>query len=308
VDVGRGAASTVLVLSSGRGGSTWLGELLNFDHRYRLIFEPFHPAQVPAARDVVYRYLPPEDPAPAVRDLVAPVLAGRRHHHWADKRNTRRVATRRLVKEIRLTNLVPWLDRQFPEMPIVFLLRHPVAVAYSRQVANPDPEHARPWWSLEEFRRNPELLAGPLAAYGDVIRAHAEDPSPLARLVLRWCLENHVPVHQAPSHRAAFVFYEDLVLRPEETLARVFPLAGRPFRPEVLDHLDEPSRETTSGRLDAVADRQALVHSWRREVPAAEQRHLLDLVAAFDLGHVYGDDALPLLAPGDLRPAPGGPA
>ena len=43
IDLNYSPSNTVLIAGSGRSGTTWLSEILNYNNDYRSIFEPFYP-------------------------------------------------------------------------------------------------------------------------------------------------------------------------------------------------------------------------------------------------------------------------
>ena len=115
------------------------------------------------------------------------VLTGRIRNPIVDAFNAYRLPNRRLVKEIRATNLLPWIHTHFPEVPVIYLLRHPIAASWSATELGWKPY-------ISEFLRQPRLMDGPLAPYRDVVARHGDDPDLFHRHVLRWCLENSVPI------------------------------------------------------------------------------------------------------------------
>ncbi|HZM95343.1 MAG TPA: hypothetical protein VFB92_18065 [Vicinamibacterales bacterium] len=38
---------SIFLAGTGRGGGTWLSEIINQNNEYRLVFEPFHPKRAP---------------------------------------------------------------------------------------------------------------------------------------------------------------------------------------------------------------------------------------------------------------------
>ncbi len=303
VDIAPRADRAVLITGSGRSGSTWVMEALNFDGRYRIVFEPFRELSTAIARDIPYRYLPPTREEPRIEGACRIILSGRLRTGWSDALNKRRIASRRLVKEIRIANLLPWLSNHFPEVPVIHLVRHPLAVAESRQFLNPKQEILYNWWTVEPFVRHPELIEGPLAPFVDVIAANAENPDWLRRFTLRWCMENYVALAMADSHLALIAFYEDLVIDPRTEFERLLRHLGRPFEDRMLPGLGSLSAHANPRRrkLDSIDH----LSGWQRRLEPAQRRELLEIVDAFGLGHLYGDHPTPRLKPEDLRRAGG---
>ena len=119
LDLGHRIGDTTLVVGTGRSGSTWLAEILNHRNEYRLVFEPFRSDRVRKARPFRRgHYIDPADQDHPLSRTIDSLLAGRVRSWWTDRQNRRRVATRRIVKEIRITNLLPWIRARHPALPI----------------------------------------------------------------------------------------------------------------------------------------------------------------------------------------------
>src|SRR5581483_1278886 len=187
---------TVLVVASGRSGSTWIAEVIN--HRGE--------------------YLEPGEQQHPLARTVDALLAGRVRGWWTDAHNRRRLVRRRIVKEVRLTNLLPWLRARHPGLRIVYGVRDPVAVA-------------RSWlelgWGddLDDLLSQPALLTqfpgleqtlAHVARHGDALERH----------VLRWCLENAIPLRAHAELDLHLVVYERLRAEPEREAARLFAYLG----------------------------------------------------------------------------------
>lgn len=272
VDLNDDYRRSILISGSGRSGSTWLAQLVNHRNEYRLIFEPFRRDRSSVASSIPYGlYLEPSQIATVESQAVEAVLRGRVRDSWSNWHNRRRIASRRIIKEIRATNLMPWIHTRFPELPIVYLLRHPIAVAAS---------WTRLGWRdyLDEFVRQ-EPLMGRLAAVRPVIDEIIRVGRPFERHVLRWCLENVIPLGDLHEGDAHVVFYERLVADPEAELRRLFRFLGKPFDPLVLDSVDVPSPLSYPGTGVALAD--------------ADRARALEIVRAFGLDRLYGADEAP---------------
>ena len=129
--------------------------------------------------------------------------------------------------------LVPWITANWPETPLVLILRHPCAVTAS-QVKWEGAWPAK----LDRFLAEPELMADHLEPYRDLIEGTTD---PFDQHVLVWGLENLVPLRGLGPGQAHVVFYEDLCLRPEPTLERLFGFLGRPVTDDALARLSRPS-------------------------------------------------------------------
>jgi hypothetical protein len=283
-------ANTLLLVGSGRSGSTWLSEVLVETFACRLIFEPLRRDRVPLAANVAWgSYVDPRHPDPEIQRVLDRILAGRIRSRWADHFNVYRFPRRRLVKEIRATNLLPFVRTRFPQIPIIYLLRHPVATAWSATELG--------WASfLSEFLRQDSLMDGPLAPYREVIDRHGDDPDPFHGHVLRWCLENAVPIGLLPPGSVHVVLYENLVEDPHGELRRLAAYLGT-FGEHTWDF--DPSRPTVD-RPSAANYRQTPVmtagerlQSWVGVVPRPSVERAVALLEEFGLDRVYGASVRP---------------
>ena len=133
VDLNDDYRNTVILSGTGRSGTTWVANLLNYDNDYRYMFEPFNHSMLNIIKkEEELPYLRPTNIDPRIYGLVKKVLSGRIKSSWINKYNRKLIARKRLVKEIHMNLTLKWIKLNFPEIPIILLLRHPFAVAYSK--------------------------------------------------------------------------------------------------------------------------------------------------------------------------------
>lgn len=274
-DLGR----TVLLAGSGRSGTTWVTELLNIDRDFRVVFEPFDSRFNPSWVQT-RQYLEPGDEAPAFEATVRQALDGTLSNPWVDAHNTALRPGLRLVKAIRANLFLGWLAERFPEVRIVYLLRHPLAVALSREQMN--------WGAGINQLTGQSRLVERLGAKSAWLR---EERDPFLRQVLLWCVENAVALEAMPS-RAHVVYYEDLCVAPEAAAGAMFAALGLPV-PGGLAHAAERPSALSRGH-SAVLLGQRPVDAWVSKVDAGRRADALRYVEAFGLGHLYGDSPLPI--------------
>jgi hypothetical protein len=296
LDLRHDASCSLLLAGSGRSGTTWMAEVLTDALHCRLVYEPLRVQSVPWAWPVrPGQYLAADDdPDPALADVLDKILTGRIRNRFADKYNTVRLPGLRLVKEVRITNVLPWIVRHYPRTPVVYLLRHPVPLAWSvTELGWPG--------KLDEILAQTALMEGPLAPFGDVIREAAASPDHFHRVVLQWCLENAVPIRRLEAGDVHVVFYENMVDDAWAELERLRVFLGRfgsgrwDLRMDAVKNVARPSHSknrgtdvrSASGRLDA----------WLDEVPGDRIEEALSLVSAFGLDRIYGSASRPLISP-----------
>src|SRR5436190_17299112 len=127
LDRNRTPSRAVLVLGSGRSGTTWLAETIARQHKSRLVFEPFHPRL--GVPEESLRLFPPEDDDPAFELAVERVLSGRARSVQIDQVLLARLPRGRVIKDVHASNLLPWFRARHPGVPIVFTVRNPIATS-----------------------------------------------------------------------------------------------------------------------------------------------------------------------------------
>ena len=280
----------VWVFGDGRSGTTWVSDLVNWDERYREMFEPFHPGLVRGMREMrPQQYIRPDDAGHRFLRRAAGVFSGRLCTPSTDHANWRLSYRGLLIKDIFANLLACWASRQFPAVKPVLLIRNPFAVALSKF-------KRRNWhWLTDpcELLRQETLVHDHLQPFEDVIRGVGDDF--ILRQVLIWAVLHYVPLRQFEPGRLCIVFYEDLVRHPERELSRLF----RYLKPDAADSMVQgalkivarPSRVTMGEKKTAGGPWP--VGRWRKEVSAQQLREGLEILAHFGLDQLYGDDATP---------------
>lgn len=294
VDRGGDPADTVFLAGGARSGTTWLSELINYDNAYRYMFEPFGVRQL---GDFWYgSYLRPDDDDDATRERAEIILSGRFHDPWVDQFNKRFAVERRLVKEVRANLWIKWLRTQFPQVPIVLIMRHPIPTVRSRfkryfdakdkSVIDTDPAKR-----TAEFRHyllgQRALVEDYLAPFKDVIE---NAQTVWDQRLLVWCVQNYVPLRQFRAGEAYIAFYESFCLDPIGELRKLFAFLGRDVDDAAAKRVWKPS---PMARYDTMPDPATLVSGWTKKVPPEDVARAVELLKLFGLDDVYGADPLP---------------
>ena len=126
--------NTIFLAGSGRSGTTWLSNIINYNNDFRMMFEPFHPKYTKAkgSKQLIFKYLRPDNNNDVFFDIVYEILSGQVKNDWIDQFNRKFLCSKRLIKEIRSNLLLKWMKQKFPMFQVVFIMRHPCAVALSR--------------------------------------------------------------------------------------------------------------------------------------------------------------------------------
>ena len=295
VDLAGRPSRSVIIFSSLRSGSTLLAEVLVERDGQRLIFEPLRWDAVAISRNIPpCRFVDPESDDPTLDRIFETILSGRIRSLWVDQGNTSRLPRGRVVKDCYGTNLAPYVATHFPEVPLIFLLRHPLATAYSIVSLG--------WLDdLEVILDQRELITRHFAAQAPLIDAVvAAERHTVPSLVLRWCLENYLPINLLSRQSTHVVFYEDIVRSGEAELARLADFLSRRspalwsgWQPD-SSLLARPS--ATSWRDgDRPPTPEQRRRGWQDAVAPAEVRRSMEILGAFGLDRLYGPGPNPLV-------------
>jgi hypothetical protein len=293
LDRAGGPSRSVMIFSSPRSGGTLLGEVLAHHDRQRFMFEPFWGGAVGESRNLSRgRYADPESDDPELNSTLETALCGRIRNMHVDRGNTSRFPRGRVIKDCYATNLAPYLAKHFPEVPLILLLRHPVATAESAVALGWNDD-------LDAFLDKRDLIPGQFAAQAPMIESLvASERHTVATFVLRWCLENYLPLQMLSRTSTHVVFYEDLVRSGEAELDRLAMFLRRrspelwsQWRPDPV-LLERPS--ATSRRRDSTPRPEQLLRGWQDKVSPAVLERSLEILEAFGLDRLYGLQPDPL--------------
>ncbi len=186
-DDDRDMRHSLLIAGTARSGTTWLAELLGARLPCRIMFEPFNPRKVPAYAGFSYfQYMRPDDDHPALEDFCRRVFTGDIRDPWIDRQVDRLFPRYRIIKEIRANLLLKWISNRFPEVPILFIIRHPCAVVASRMQLGWDTDA-----DIAEFLAQPELVQDFLEDKRDLIESCQ---TPAEKHAVIWAISNLVPL------------------------------------------------------------------------------------------------------------------
>jgi len=277
-------SDTWVLAGSGRSGTSWLAEILVAALDYRYLWEPFHPERVPAMKRVLPSrspFVPPEEKNAALEAEVAQVLSGRISNPWINSRSPlwrNRPYPGRVVKDIRINGMLPWLVRHFPDPHYVLVFRHPYAVVQSRVKLGWDAQ-------LQAYFGQAPLWEE-LAPYRALLE---QAQTPWEQQTLRWCIETYLPLRKLQPGEVTLYCYEELLRQaresPEQLLGMLLGAEGQ--RPEKI--AARRSSSSTTG-LEQAWQR---LENWEEQLDPERMACTLDCLKAFGLDKLYGKGAFP---------------
>lgn len=234
----------ILLLGTGRGGTTLLMDALAQGFSAVPIFEPMAPHATWQNRlrlpDHGYVRLGPDDQHSHLRRIFKQALAGRLWNRWTlghstvrDARQSKRV----VVKEVRANRMVGWLQTSFPEAHLVVLIRNPVSVVDSMMRA----PHG---WSRMSWSQVVPPAAQALGlSVGDLPGPRASKALWLASL---WIADTRLALLESGPTTSVIAF-EDCLAHPHRILG-TFADFGDLRLDLAVSRLQVPSRTASAGR------------------------------------------------------------
>lgn len=116
-----------------------------------------------------------------------------------------------ITKSIRLNLNIKCIRERFPEIPIIFIIRHPNAVILSKK---------RLGWIGSELNlilKNNEFMRNFLSPY---LKHLTGKESNLIKNTYLWCIENIIPLSNLKPNEFCFITYENLVVDFKTKLKR----------------------------------------------------------------------------------------
>ncbi|MEM9006736.1 MAG: sulfotransferase [Cyanobacteria bacterium P01_F01_bin.86] len=289
IDYSSDYRDAVFLAGVSRSGTTWLSDVLNYKNQYRYMFEPFYPKEVELCQNLdPKQYLAEDSKDEKFLEIANQVLSGNVRSYWADRFNAKSVSNRRLIKAIRANLFLKWLHKNFPELPIIFLIRHPVAVAVSKVKLD--------WQrSLDKYLRQADLMNDFLYPFKDeIVRSeeqYKQSGNTFENHIFSWCIENYVPLKQFRPDEMHIVFYENCCTDPESETRRLFSYLGQNYDESILDKINSASK--LSRKDSAINTGKNLVSSWQKHVTDVQMKRAIEILELFNLNQIYSSEPMP---------------
>ncbi len=273
--------SSILLAGVGRSGTTWVADMINYKNQYRYMFEPFHPhlSLWEGIPYVPYYHEGREDRLFYGR--VKKILSGNVYHKRVDRYNRRKIYDRMLIKTIFANLFLKWIHVNFPDLPIVLLLRHPCAVAHSKM------KFGKYWRGIDEFFRQEDLVRDYLEEFQD-IRSLSTD---FEKYILSWCIQYYVPLKEFTAKDIHIVFYEHFCCNPGREMGRLSDFLGIEIDASVKEAFNVPS--AVSRKDSAIMKGKNKINAWQEHITKEETARASNILKRFGLDKIYSEDPMP---------------
>lgn len=282
----------VFLYASPRGGSTWITELVRSQPGFRMVSEPLN-LRKPLAVD----YLGSSSFAnlygdegwkriqPYYRDLLANRISA--YRPWPGRKFYRPLTWRTVIKENQgAGDQLARIESEFG-CRIVHVLRHPIAVALSREVFPLLVDFHR--CPLREHFQSEELsLADKMIKQGN----HLE------KGVVAWCL-HHRPALDAQRSSWFVCTYEAMVMHPDPIVNALTThiKASRPDKMRATltrpSNVARKSDAETQFLLHDDGEREKLVTKWMSKVSEDGRKRAADILNTFSIRLYKADEPKP---------------
>jgi len=285
LDMG-GAHDAVILAGMGRSGTTWVAELINADGGDRIVFEPFFAARVPEAAGFDYlQYLRPSQSDPILVERARAILAGKVRNRWVDRDNHGFFYRRRIIKDIRCNLMLAWLKAIAPAIPIVVVVRHPLAVTASWLKLGWGKELDGDRTDVDILTAQPDLFED-FPILGNLLN-EIDPTSRFEQVLFEWCVLHLVPYQQFQTGGAYFLFYENLILQPEQELRSLFQFIQKPYDWEAMQPI-MGSASSTNFLKRSFRDHQASqLTQWQESFSTVQRDRACQILARCGLDIFY---------------------
>lgn len=291
IDLNFGYKNSVVLLAGvSRSGTTWLSNIINYDNNYRYIFEPFKHNKVEIFKDYNPKlYISPSTEEKEFLKKVRLVMSGKLRNEWADRFNQKIISSQRLIKVIHANLFLKWLHLNFPEIPIIFLLRHPYAVATSKIKLKFE-------MSLSCYLVQEKLMEDFLNPFRQELEQAEENyqktGNAFENYIFNWCIENYVPLKQFKQDEIHVIFYEELCARPEYIIEKMFKFLNKDYNDKSMTAFYKPSQLSRKNSAVKVTNKN-LVDAWKKDITEAQVTRTVEILKLFELDKIYTQDPMP---------------
>lgn len=198
----------IVIIGSGRSGTSWIHDVTTSHYNYRGIFEPLHPSQVASVSEFAGLYLSESDSCQKLKDYLEDIFYHKSNDSWItwhhmgickENKMSMKVlqyvynlpklkfwSKHRVVKFIQANMMISWIANTFA-IPIVFVIRNPFSVIRSQ--LNFGWDHRLDGY-IEQKKIQKFLKDECSLSYLNSLETTLE------RLTARWCIENLIAIRE----------------------------------------------------------------------------------------------------------------
>jgi sulfotransferase family protein len=273
---------TVFLVSLGRSGSTLVAELMNYNNRFRIIFEPFKPDKVKAFKDFQYpTYIDPQEKCSDVFNKFKKIFEGNIRNAWTDSQNKKFICKYRLIKDIYTNMMLGYISQNFAAMPIIILLRNPYPLIESWKRVN---------WGVHNIK---ERILQQENVIKTVLPANALERLKSSNDYFSvnmhiWCISYYISFQQLKSSRYCCLYYENFLTAPEKEIDKLFNFLELKFNGNIEKLMQKESAMTRSD--SPLHKGENVLLSWKKHYTDTDIVNGNNILKFYGLDYLYDFD------------------
>ena len=290
-------STTIVLFSEARGGSTWLMEILVKKVNAISIFEPISRSRSNFKKfDKDFStpfYFGQEHSESILKSHLTKVLSGKENNGWSLQFNSFSDIYNRnslVIKLVSVNMILPWVIKEFDlTLKPIFLIRHPLAILSSRKkyANNSSPEGESKKIFQEKDLQSKDHPYWPYLDYLNKLETGDE------QYVAGWCIRNQYVLKNITSTKVIVVFYEQLVMNPQQELDRILSLLKIDNEAPGAQ-IDFRLASGTSKLNELKAQPSTQLEKWKKLYPPKELDKFQVIMDHFQLDLYNTSEALPL--------------
>tara|TARA_B100001146_G_C16195365_1_gene441374 strand:- start:2084 stop:3034 length:951 start_codon:yes stop_codon:yes gene_type:complete len=281
--------SNILIFADPRGGSTWLTEIIKEITKLPLLWEPLHVRKMPSLQPLNFsyrQYINETCSESGVNFFFSRLFKGELRDSWlySQEKNTLKLfkSHAAIIKFCRGNLLLPYLTEnfRFKKKP-VYLLRHPLAVVASQLKQGG-------WDKVDSKVDLSKISAYPYDIKNLEFLKKINTKEEV--LTVQWCLHNkYVIEHSKNNKNWITITYEEMVMQPEETLARI--LKSWQIKKD-LKYINFQKKSFTSINHEEYKKEERLT-KWKTQFNEQQINRMLEILNFFEI-NLYNTSIMPL--------------
>lgn len=270
---------TVFLASLGRSGSTLITELINYNNRFRIIFEPIKAEKVKAFQNFTYpTYIDPEEKSIDLYNKFKEIFEGRIRNPWTDSQNRKAICNYRLIKEIFTNMMMGYISYNFPSMPIIILLRNPYPVIESWKRAKWGAHNIK-----ERILKQENILKNALPEGALELLKLSNDYFSVTMHI--WCISYYISFDQLKGRKYYCAYYENFLTEPENEINKLFSFLDLRFDGDIKKLLNKRSATTRSD--SPLHSGEDILLSWKKHYSDDDIAVGNNILKFYGLGGLY---------------------
>lgn len=211
IDLNKSLNRSILLIGSGRSGTTWLSEIISQTKCVRFIFEPLRPKRNEVFKGLNQKiYTDNMTNDDGFEKKLKLLFKGKIRFKELDRFNVNRLIKWRLIKSIRMNLMIKYIQTKYPMIKVLYILRNPFAVVSSQLKLG--------WTDHLDQVLTQKNLMNRLSPYQNNIQLIINKGSFFERLFLMWIIENLIAIEDIDLNHSRIIIFETLMASPKETL------------------------------------------------------------------------------------------